>query len=106
VTAESMRGSPSGSDSAIRRQPQARLAFSPCRGAIAPSAGSDTTAGGDSVAGSPPAIPGRNTDSQAPNSPSGKTRAFSSASARAGDRKSWPDGSQDAGYIVSPPNQA
>src|SRR5215831_16546035 len=84
-----MRGSSAGSDWAIQ-----------------PSAGSDITAGVNSVAGSPPAIPGRNTDSQVLNSPLGRIRAMSSASDSAGDRKSWPDGSQAAGYMVSPPNQS
>ena len=101
-----MRGSPAGSDSAIRRQHQARLAFSPCRWAICPSAGSETTAGVNSVAGSPPAIPGRNTDSQVPNSVSGRIRGISSASHSAGDRKSCPDGSQAPGYMVSPANHS
>jgi len=64
---------------------------------MCPSAGSDTTAGVNSVAGSPPAIPGRNIDSQVANSPGGRTLAISSASDSAGDRKSWPDGSQAAG---------
>ena len=38
--------------------------------------------------------------------PAGRIRAISSASVRAGDRKSSPDGSQSAGYIVSALNQA
>ena len=63
-------------------------------------------AGVNKVAGSPPAIPGRNTDSQKPNSPSGRILAISSASHSAGDRKSCPEGSQAAGYMVSPPNQS
>jgi hypothetical protein len=85
------------SDSAIRRQHQARLALSPCRWAIWPSLGSETTAGMNSEAGSPLTIPGRKTDSQPANSSCGRTWAISSASVSAGDRKSWPDGSHPPG---------
>src|ERR1019366_712704 len=73
-------GSPAERDSASRRQHQARLAFRPCRCAIWPSLTSETTAGVNSAAGSPLAMPGRNLSSQPLNPAAGSSWAISSAS--------------------------
>ncbi len=84
---------------------QARLRFTPSRWAIFPSVGSLTTAGRKKVDGSRRARRGRKLSNQAVNSPLVRTRRISSASIRAEERKSSPDGSH-AWQSASPPNQA
>ena len=83
--------------SAILLMAQARLRLRPCRWAIWPSVGSETSAGMNRHQGSSRANPGKNADSHSLSSAGSSRRDISSASQSPAERKSDPDGSYRAG---------